>query len=83
MFEILYDFLKNGLQSEAFNDLDPPVSNLSAEQSHHKPHMIIIFEIVKLVSFEIKHTAPVSSDCFAIRLISFWFCLSNIVVPIV
>ena len=36
MFEILYDFLKNGLQSGAFNTFDPPVSNLSAEQSHHK-----------------------------------------------
>ena len=58
MLEILYDFLKNGLQSEAFNDFDPPVSNLSAEQSHHKSHMSIIFEIVKLVSFEIKHIAP-------------------------
>lgn len=57
MFEILYDFLKNGLRFEAFNNFDPPVSNLSAEQSHHKSHMSIIFEIKKLVSFEIKHIA--------------------------
>lgn len=81
MFEILYDFFKNGLPSEAFNDFDPPVSNLSAEQSHHKLHMSIIFEIVKLFHLR-SNTSPrlfrlLCYKAYFILVLSFKHCCAD------
>lgn len=81
MFEILYDFFKNGLPSEAFNDFDPPVSNLSAEQSHHKSHMRILFEIVKLFHLR-SNTSPrlfrlLCYKAYFILVLSFKHCCAD------